>query len=149
MVWIRRYPGPYDDPYYGRGGGWGYRRRGYGGGGGGGCLRDACLIESGCCLGEALDQNCLIAGVLLLPQLFKMASTGPGRGRRGMLKAIRLYQTEISAHRPAVCRFTPSCSNYAAEAIEKHGARRGTWLAARRLLRCRPYGMRGQDPVPA
>jgi putative membrane protein insertion efficiency factor len=46
------------------------------------------------------------------------------------------------------CRFTPSCSDYAAQAIVAHGAMRGAWLAARRLLRCRPWGAHGFDPIP-
>ncbi|MFZ1491291.1 MAG: membrane protein insertion efficiency factor YidD [Ilumatobacteraceae bacterium] len=50
--------------------------------------------------------------------------------------------------RPSPCRFTPSCSQYAAEAIEVHGAARGSWLATRRLARCRPFGRSGWDPVP-
>ena len=66
-----------------------------------------------------------------------------------MVAAIRVYQREISPRRPAVCRFTPSCSHYAVEAIERHGAARGTWLTVRRLLRCRPGAAGGPDPVPA
>ncbi|MDO8391422.1 MAG: membrane protein insertion efficiency factor YidD [Actinomycetota bacterium] len=50
--------------------------------------------------------------------------------------------------RPSPCRFTPSCSSYAIEALEVHGTWRGLWLAARRLLRCRPFGPSGFDPVP-
>jgi putative membrane protein insertion efficiency factor len=61
---------------------------------------------------------------------------------------IRGYQAAISPLLPAACRFTPTCSAYAAEAIERYGARRGTWLAARRLLRCHPWGGTGYDPVP-
>jgi putative membrane protein insertion efficiency factor len=66
-----------------------------------------------------------------------------------MIAAIRVYQQEISPRRPPVCRFTPTCSAYAVEAIERHGARRGAWLSARRLLRCRPGATGGADPVPA
>nr|WP_246656618.1 membrane protein insertion efficiency factor YidD [Dactylosporangium vinaceum] len=66
-----------------------------------------------------------------------------------MLGAIRRYQTEVSAKRERpCCRFSPSCSHYAAEAITRHGAVRGIWLASRRLARCRPGGARGYDPVP-
>jgi uncharacterized protein len=53
------------------------------------------------------------------------------------------------AGRPSPCRFDPTCSSYALEAIEVHGAARGSWLAARRVLRCHPWGATGYDPVPA
>ena len=66
-----------------------------------------------------------------------------------LVAAVRLYQREISARRPPVCRFTPSCSEYAAQAVQTHGAARGGLLALRRLVRCRPGGRRGPDPVPA
>ncbi|MFO8173771.1 MAG: membrane protein insertion efficiency factor YidD [Longimicrobiales bacterium] len=49
---------------------------------------------------------------------------------------------------PPACRFTPTCSVYAQEAIEKHGAGKGGWMALRRLLRCHPFGGKGYDPVP-
>jgi hypothetical protein len=65
-----------------------------------------------------------------------------------LLAAIRLYRTAISPIRPAVCRYSPSCSAYAVEAIEVHGALRGSWLALRRLLRCHPFHAGGHDPVP-
>jgi uncharacterized protein len=64
-----------------------------------------------------------------------------------MYRAIRIYQTDLSRHTPA-CPHTPSCSEYAAQAIERHGAARGAWLTARRLLRCRPGTRGGADPVP-
>ena len=63
------------------------------------------------------------------------------------LAAIEWYQKAF-AHRPSPCRFTPSCSNYAHEAFETHGTGRGFWLTLRRLLRCRPFGPSGFDPVP-
>jgi putative membrane protein insertion efficiency factor len=66
---------------------------------------------------------------------------------RALLAAIRTYQG-VRAGRPSPCRFTPTCSTYAAEAIAVHGAGRGTWLAARRLGRCHPFGGHGWDPVP-
>jgi putative membrane protein insertion efficiency factor len=155
MAWSRRrrYP-PYDPRYgdpYGRGGyGPGY---GYGYRPGGSCLRDACLLETGCCLAESLDGNCLVAAVLLVPQ-FAVALKAPAVAVRPglsgrLVAAVRVYQREISARRTPVCHFTPSCSAYAVEALERHGAARGTWLTARRLLRCRPGGRRGHDPVPA
>lgn len=67
---------------------------------------------------------------------------------RFFLLMIRGYQLGISPYLPPACRYTPSCSAYAAEAIRKHGAGRGSWLAARRLMRCHPWGGSGYDPVP-
>jgi putative membrane protein insertion efficiency factor len=60
---------------------------------------------------------------------------------------IRAYQV-LSAWTPASCRYHPTCSAYAIEAIEIHGVARGTWLAARRLIRCHPWRPGGVDPVP-
>jgi len=66
------------------------------------------------------------------------------------LLLINFYQSGISPlfGGRAVCRFTPSCSEYAKQAIEKHGSWRGAWLAIKRILRCRPGGGFGYDPVP-
>ena len=64
------------------------------------------------------------------------------------LSLIRLYQVTISPALGPACRFEPTCSRYAYEAIERHGLGRGLWLAARRLVRCRPGGSSGYDPVP-
>lgn len=61
---------------------------------------------------------------------------------------IRAYQLLISPFLGRNCRFYPSCSSYAVEAIETHGAARGLWLAARRLVRCGPWSAGGYDPVP-
>lgn len=61
---------------------------------------------------------------------------------------IRLYQWTVSPLLPRSCRFAPSCSEYAAEAVARHGALAGGLLAARRLLRCHPWGGDGYDPVP-
>ncbi len=130
---------------YGYGPGYGYRRPyGYGSAPGGSCLRDACLIETGCCIGEALEGNCLLTGILLLPRFLTATLSGGS-----VVGAIRVYQRDISAHRPAVCRFTPSCSEYTAQAVQAHGTWRGLRLGVARLLRCRPGGARGADPVPA
>ena len=65
-----------------------------------------------------------------------------------MLGSIRFYQACLSPHMPMGCRFQPSCSAYAFEAVEQWGAWKGGWLAVRRLLRCRPFGKFGFDPVP-
>ena len=68
--------------------------------------------------------------------------------KRIMLAMIRFYQKRISPYTPAVCRFTPTCSQYAVEAIQSHGALKGGWLALKRLLRCNPCFRGGFDPVP-
>lgn len=67
---------------------------------------------------------------------------------RAFILMIRGYQVGISPFLPAACRYTPTCSEYAAQAIQRHGAVRGGWLATRRLLRCHPWGGSGHDPVP-
>jgi putative membrane protein insertion efficiency factor len=72
---------------------------------------------------------------------------GHSRVQRLMLRAIHAYQRAFQG-RPSPCRFFPSCSEYSAEAIHLHGARRGLWLSVRRLARCRPLGPSGFDPVP-
>lgn len=143
MPWVRRRR--YDPRYdyqYGEPGWAG--RRGYRPGNS--CLRDACLVESGCCIAESLDGNCVLMGLMLLPQLLNATVASRGVPDR-MIAAIRLYQREISARRNPVCRFSPSCSEYAAQAIAARGAVRGMILASRRLLRCRPGGARGFDPL--
>lgn len=61
---------------------------------------------------------------------------------------IRGYQLALSPFLASCCRFGPTCSEYALEAVDKHGVLRGAWLAARRLLRCQPWGGSGFDPVP-
>ena len=77
-----------------------------------------------------------------------MTTTAPrGRVARALVAAISLYQ-QARAGRPTGCRFLPSCSTYAAEAVSVHGALRGSWLAVRRILRCHPWGAHGVDPVP-
>ena len=66
---------------------------------------------------------------------------------RPLIALVRAYQ-RLRGGRPSPCRFTPSCSTYAIEALEAHGAARGTWLATRRICRCHPWGGQGYDPIP-
>jgi putative membrane protein insertion efficiency factor len=68
--------------------------------------------------------------------------------QRALLRAVRFYQRAISPTRPPRCRFVPTCSQYAVEALETHGALRGTWLALVRLLKCAPWHPGGVDLVP-
>ena len=65
-----------------------------------------------------------------------------------LVMPIRFYQTSISPLTPPSCRFTPSCSEYARQAIIKHGPFKGLYLAIWRILRCNPWGGSGYDPVP-
>lgn len=69
--------------------------------------------------------------------------------KRLLLTLIRFYRTRVSPAFPSCCRFSPTCSQYALEAVEKYGAWKGGWLAIRRLLRCQPF-YKGDyfDPVP-
>lgn len=61
---------------------------------------------------------------------------------------VRAYQVVLSPMLPAACRYHPTCSHYAIEALEKHGALRGSWLAVKRIARCHPFRPGGYDPVP-
>ncbi|MGY1665176.1 MULTISPECIES: membrane protein insertion efficiency factor YidD [unclassified Geodermatophilus] len=83
-----------------------------------------------------------------------MSAASPASARRGplaraLLAAIGFYSRAISPALPPRCRFAPTCSAYAAEAVAVHGAARGSWLALRRLLKCAPWHPGGFDPVPA
>jgi putative membrane protein insertion efficiency factor len=138
----RGYGGP-----SGYGPGYGYRR----GSGGGSCLRDLLFLNAGCCLAESL--GCGIDLLYVAPSTARSLGTAALRGRRApaerMIAAVRVYQREISPRRPPCCHFSPTCSAYAVQALERHGTGRGAWLTLRRLLRCRPGAAGGADPVPA
>ena len=68
--------------------------------------------------------------------------------KRVLLAVFRFYQRGISPLFPARCRYIPTCSEYAVEAVEKYGALKGGWLALKRFLRCHPFHEGGYDPVP-
>ena len=68
--------------------------------------------------------------------------------KKACMAAIRFYQREISPLCPPRCRYIPTCSEYALEAVEKYGAAKGGLLALRRLMRCHPFHKGGYDPVP-
>ncbi|MFR9651253.1 MAG: membrane protein insertion efficiency factor YidD [Rikenellaceae bacterium] len=65
-----------------------------------------------------------------------------------LILLVRIYQRLISPLLPPTCRFTPTCSQYAIEALRKHGIFKGSYLTIRRILRCHPWGGSGYDPVP-
>jgi putative membrane protein insertion efficiency factor len=65
-----------------------------------------------------------------------------------LIALVRGYQVALSPLLPAACRYYPTCSAYAVEALEKHGAWRGSWLAMKRIGRCHPFHPGGFDPVP-
>jgi uncharacterized protein len=74
--------------------------------------------------------------------------TGPGPVARALLLLLAVYRRGISPLLGPRCRFLPTCSSYAAEAVTTHGALRGSWLTARRVVRCHPFHPGGLDPVP-
>lgn len=69
--------------------------------------------------------------------------------RTAVLGLIAFYRSALSPAIPSSCRFYPTCSGYAYEAVSNWGVKRGLWMALRRILRCRPFGGHGLDPVPA
>ena len=68
--------------------------------------------------------------------------------KRPLLAMIRFYRRYISPNKPPCCRYIPTCSQYALEALEKYGALKGGYLSVRRVLRCNPFHKGGYDPVP-
>lgn len=71
----------------------------------------------------------------------------PGMLKKFFLLLIRFYQVAVSPFLPSSCRFAPSCSEYAKEAIGRYGALKGGWLGVRRIVRCHPFNPGGHDPV--
>jgi uncharacterized protein len=134
------YPPQFGNPYRRGVRGFGYRNNGS-------CLRDLLFLDAGCCLAEGLA--CGPNLLLVAPSAVRRVPADRGGLRQWLLTLIAVYKQEISPRRPACCRFTPTCSTYAAEALQTHGVGRGLWLTARRLLRCRPGATGGDDPVPA
>lgn len=65
-----------------------------------------------------------------------------------LIALIRFYRTFISPLKPPCCRFTPTCSEYALQAVMKYGALKGSWLAIKRIIRCNPFCKGGYDPLP-
>lgn len=86
--------------------------------------------------------NTLCKGVYALYQLLMTLLS------KVMLALIWFYRPCISPLKPPTCRYTPTCSQYAVEAIKKYGPLKGGWLAFKRILRCNPFGGSGYDPVP-
>ena len=74
--------------------------------------------------------------------------SGPGAGARAAAAVFAFYKKFVSPLLPPACRFTPTCSEYARDAVLRHGLSRGLSLAARRLARCHPFHAGGHDPVP-
>lgn len=68
--------------------------------------------------------------------------------KKVLIQFVRFYQVAISSHRPACCKYIPTCSAYAIEALERFGALKGSALAIWRILRCNPFSRGGYDPVP-
>lgn len=77
-----------------------------------------------------------------------MSDPRPSLPARGLRLGVRGYQRFISPVLPPSCRFSPSCSQFAVEALTRHGALRGSWLALKRIARCHPWHPGGYDPVP-
>ncbi len=89
-------------------------------------------------VGESVSARVRVSASAARPSFLALALT----------RAIKGYQRFISPALPPACRFTPSCSQYALEAVTRYGMARGGWLAVRRLARCHPFHRGGPDPVP-
>ncbi|MEK6734654.1 MAG: membrane protein insertion efficiency factor YidD [Pseudomonadota bacterium] len=68
--------------------------------------------------------------------------------KKSLIILVKIYQKAISPFNMGCCRFTPTCSNYAIEALNKHGVMIGGWLILKRIIRCHPWGGSGYDPIP-
>lgn len=77
-----------------------------------------------------------------------MRAATPNSAVRGLIAVINVYRHMVSPLRPATCRFMPTCSQYAVEALTEYGLLRGSWLAASRLGKCGPWHRGGWDPIP-
>lgn len=107
-------------------------------------------VESGCergAAGRVPTRPDSVSGRDVRLHSGNSAGARQGFVSRAMLGGIRGYQL-VRSGRPSPCRFTPSCSVYGFEAIQRHGAVRGSWLTVRRLARCHPWGGFGFDPIP-
>ena len=89
----------------------------------------------------------MVAATVVEPAAVEPVAARPAWTARAVLRVIRIYQA-LRGGRPSPCRFLPTCSLYATEAVARHGAARGGFLALRRVLRCHPWGGHGLDPVP-
>jgi len=85
---------------------------------------------------------------LKLPSSFSDAGEGPSIGAQALLGSIRAYQKVLSPVFGRNCRYHPTCSHYTYEAVEIHGAMRGSWMGVKRIGRCHPFREGGLDPVP-
>ena len=112
-------------------------------------LSEACAEASPEVCAEASPEACATA---VAADNSKNAPQGCSLARRvataPLVLLVRFYQICISPLKPSCCRFTPTCSQYALEALRKYGVFKGTWLAIKRILRCHPWGGSGYDPVP-
>jgi len=86
--------------------------------------------------------------LVILAAQESVGSSAPSLAARALIVPVIGYRRFVSPLLPPVCRFYPSCSEYALEALRTHGAMRGLWLAVRRLARCHPFNPGGYDPVP-
>lgn len=97
------------------------------------------------CCRTPSDERCVSE---LRPAGAHRQDRAPDVGQRIAVTLLLLYKTALSPVLPSMCKFYPTCSTYAREAVERHGVRRGLLLAVKRLLRCRPFSAGGIDPVP-